>query len=107
MHSAILSDDLRRVQALINLGLKSSDTKTISYEANTIWNVSALNMAIYQQNPEIFTSLLLSSEGVTSLNIKCCDENGILWTSISLALHIFNQTKNDETKLVNLNIILE
>ena len=100
LHSAILDEDLKRVQALINLGAKTSHTRTIWVDENALSNVSGLHIAVYEQNPEMLASLLLSSDSIISINIKCKDAKRNFWTPLDLALSIFDETKNEQAKMV-------
>ena len=68
LHSAIMRTDLRRVQALIKLGARTSGTTTLT---GSISNATALNHAICNKDPKILACLLKSSDSSVSMNILC------------------------------------
>ena len=100
MHSAVLADDAPRVQDLIKLGAKTSDTTVMQAGENCIANVTALNIAIYNQSPVILALLLQTSDSINAITIKCKDGSGDCWTSLSLAINIANESKMEKAQLV-------
>ena len=107
LHSAVLADDAPRVQDLLKLGAKTSDTTVMGKGENTIANVTALNIAIYNQNPVILALLLQTSDSTNAITIKCKDGNEACWSSLSLALNVAEETKMENAQLVCVHFMLE
>ena len=100
LHLAVREGNVRKVKALVKLGASINKTTIIKDGKNTITNVTSINSAIFYKNPEILAALLCFEQSASSIDTRCRDIKDLELSSIDLALKIFQQEADDNTKTV-------
>ena len=70
------------------MGAKTSDRTTIGFGDQTISNVTPLHIALHNQTPEIVARILKAKDISTTMDMRCRDSKGKIWTSLELAVKI-------------------
>ena len=95
LHRATLSGDMSKVQALIDMGAKTSITTRQTRSKK--YAVTSIHIAISNQYTEILSSLLMASDSKAAMRIMSAEENREE-TPIQQAIRIVNATGVTKTK---------
>lgn len=94
-----MDGDVKKVEALIKFGAKTSYTTTVGEGEIIFTKATPINIAIYMKYPGILAALLKASDVIESMDINCQDTKGT-WSPLELAARIAKDTKNKNTILV-------
>ena len=100
LHFALLwrENPKQYVEALIEMGSKTSLTTNINWLEKRLFDVSSVHIAISIGNPEALSCLLMADDIHKSINMKCIDTDGQSWSPLDLA--IANKFKDENAKTV-------